>query len=70
MISYYDLKSILRFKCLTGEFFNGIDDGIHYLFPGTCCFSKDSTKAASDLSFHGRSCADKVGLKVFFRHLF
>ena len=33
MISYYDLKSILRFKCLAREFFKGIDGGIHYLFP-------------------------------------
>lgn len=34
MISYYDLKSILRFTCLAGEFFKGIGGGIHYLFPG------------------------------------
>lgn len=55
MISYYDLKSVLRFKCLTGEFFNGIDGGVHYLFPGTCCLSQKHDKADPDLSFYGRS---------------
>lgn len=39
-------------------------------FLGLVAYLKDSTKADPDLSFYGRRSADKVGLKVLFKHVF